>query len=179
MWHNQIMKNTQKIILSFAFVLCTAFVTHFFFVQRIASKDVDSGRDVASFGERNSSPQIKWEQSIADELSNSTTTQTAVTRPNWHDLLVYEYLSGQYDVVVGQGHIEAFKLQPSMAGVKFQTKDFIEKYGRKMKTFATYKIQRTADNNEQVQLFDQSGGSAGIVQIQRDDKGLVQNISIR
>ncbi len=173
------MKNIQKILLSFGFVISTAFITHYFFVQRIESKSSDSLRDVASFGERNSTPQIKWEQTIAEELSNSTTTQAAVTKPNWHDLLVYEYLSGQYDLVIQQGQVEALKLQPSMNGVKFQTKDFIEKYGRKMKTFATYKIESVSGNDERVQLFDQSGGAAGIVQIQRNDKGLVQNINIQ
>jgi hypothetical protein len=170
-----LMKNTQKILLSFAFVLGTAFITHYFFVQRIESQD--SNRDVASFGERNSSPQIKWEQKVAEELSDSTTTQASV-KPNWQDLLVYEYLSGQYDVVMRQGQIEKMQLQPSMNGVQFQTKDFIEKYGHQIKKFATYKIQTTNDV-DQVQLFDQSGAAAGTVQIDRTDKGLVRNISFQ
>lgn len=172
------MRNTQKIILSFIFVLGTAFLTHYFFIQRIETKDSETGRDVASFGERNSTPQIKWEQKIAEELSESTTLQASV-KPSWHDLLVYEYLSGQYDVVVRQGQIENLKLQPSMNGVKFQTKDFIEKFGHKIKTFETYKIEPANQNDEQVQLFDKTGSVAGRVQVQRDDKGLVLNISIQ
>jgi hypothetical protein len=173
------MKNTQKIILSFVFMLSTAFLTHYFFVKRLDSQSSESGRDLASFAERNSVPQIKWEQSVAEELSNSTTTQAAVTKPNWQDLLVYEYLSGHYDVIVRQGQIEALTLQSAMSGVRFQTKDFIEKYGHKIKNFTKYEIQRAAGNNEHVFLFDQSGGPAGLVQIQRDDKGLVQSIQIQ
>jgi hypothetical protein len=170
------MKNTQKIILSFVFVLATAFITHYFFVQKIESED--SNRDVASFGERNSSPQIKWEQKVADELSESNATQSAV-KPNWQDLLVYEYLSGQYDVVVKQGQIEKMNLQPSMSGVVFKTQDFIERYAKKIKTFASYKIDSSQSKNEIVMLFDQQGNSAGSIQIDRNDKGLVQSISIQ
>ncbi len=173
------MRNIKKIVLSFTFVVGTAFVTHYFFVQRIENQD--SNRDVASFGERNSSPQIKWEQKVAEELSESTTTQASV-KPNWQDLLVYEYLSGQYDVVIRQGQIEKMQLQPSMTGVQFETKEFIEKYGHQIKKFATYKIQTNPDGdakNENVQLFDQSGGAAGVIHIQRTDKGLVQNISFQ
>ncbi len=168
------MKNTQKIILSFVFVLGMAFLTHYFFVQRIESKE----RELASFSERNTTPQIKWEQKIADELSESTATQVSV-KPNWQDLLVYEYLSGHYDVTVRQGQIEKMQLQPAMNGVRFQTKDFMEKFGHQIKSFATYKIERTSSNNEHVQLFDQTGSQAGSVQIQRDDKGLVKDISFQ
>ena len=168
------MKNTQKIILSFVFVVGTAFMTHYFFVQRIESKD----RDVASFGERNSMSQIKWEQTLADDLASSTTTQTSV-KPSWHDLLVYEYLSGQYDVVVRQGQIETLKLQPSMMGVKFNTSEFVEKYGRKIKNFATYKVDASDKKNETVQFYDQQGTSAGLIKIERNDEGLVQNIVVQ
>lgn len=168
------MKNTQKIILSFVFVLGMAFLTHYFFVQRIESKE----RELASFSERNTTPQIKWEQKIADELSESTATQVSV-KPNWQDLLVYEYLSGHYDVTVRQGQIEKMQLQPAMNGVRFQTKDFMEKFGHQIKSFATYKIEKTSSNNEHVQLFDKTGSQAGSVQIQRDDKGLVKDISFQ
>ncbi len=168
------MKNSQKIILSFVFVLVTAFLTHYFFVQRVESKD----RDIASFGERNSTPQIKWEQKVAEELANSAGTQVSA-KPNWHDLLVYEYLSGQYNVSVKQGHIEKLELQPSMTGVKIKTKDFVEKYGRQMKTFANYKIESENPQSELVLFFDQQGGRAGVMRIERNDKGLVQNISIQ
>lgn len=172
------MKNTQKIILSFAFVLGIAFFTHYFFVQRIETKENGTDRDVASFGERNSGPQIKWEQKIAEELSDSKTTQASV-KPNWHDLLVYEYLSGQYDISVHQGRIEKMQLQSTMSGVKFMTKDFIEKYGRKMKNFVTYKIDSENAHLEVVRLYDQQGADAGTVKIERSDEGLVQNILIQ
>lgn len=172
------MKNTQKILLSFLFVVGTAFLTHYFFVQRIESKDKGDNRDVASFGERNSMSQIKWEQTLADDLATSTTTQTSV-KPSWHDLLVYEYLSGQYDVVVKQGQIEKLKLQPAMNGVKFQTSEFVEKYGRKIKNFATYKLDSADKKNETVQFFDQQGASAGLIKIERNDDGLVQNITVQ
>ena len=173
------MKNAQKIILSFIFVLSTAFITHYFFVQRIDAKATGADRDLASFAERNSAPQIRWEQKIADELSESASTQAAVTKPSWHDLLVYEYLSGQYDIVVKQGQIEALRLQPSMTGVQFKTTEFIEKYVHKMKKFATYKIQTSDQNNQNIELFDLSGSTAGHIQIQRNDDGLVQNILIQ
>jgi len=176
------MKNTQKIILSFIFVLGTAFLTHYFFAKQIESKERDSflalDREVASVGERNSAPQIKWEQKVADDLSESTSTQASV-KPQWQDLLVYGYLAGQYDIIVHQGQIQNLKLQPSMNGVKFQTKDFIEKFGHKIKIFVTYRIESENKNNDQVQLFDQTGSVAGLVQVQRDDKGLVQNITIQ
>jgi hypothetical protein len=168
------MKNTQKIILSFVFVIAISFVTHYFFVERIETKD----RELASFAERSSVPQIKWEQKIAEELSSSATTQGAV-KPSWQDLMVYEYLAGQYDVVVKQGHIEKMQLQPSMSGVKFQTQEFIEKYVRKMKTFSRYQTEFQNSNSEVIEFFDQQGASAGRLKIDRDDKGLVQVISLQ
>lgn len=168
------MKNSQKIMISFGFVLVTAFLTHYFFVQRVETKD----REIASFGERNSTPQIKWEQKVAEELASSEGTQVSV-KPSWHDLLVYEYLAGQYNISMRQGQIEKLELQSSMKGVKIKTKDFIEKYGRQMKTFASYKIESENPQSEIVMFFDQQGGNAGTVRIERNDQGLVQNISIQ
>lgn len=168
------MRNSQKIILSFLFVLITAFLTHYFFVQRIESKD----RQIASFAERNTAPQIKWEQKMAEELASSTGTHVSV-KPNWQDLLVYEYLSGQYNVSVRQGQIEKLELQNSMTGVKIQTKDFVEKYVRQMKSFANYKIELENPQSELVLLFDSEGGRAGALRIERNDQGRVQNISVQ
>ena len=168
------MKNTQRIILSFVFVLGIAFFTHFFFVQRIENQN----RDVASFGERNSSGQIKWEQKVAEELAGTGSVQGS-QKLSWHDALVYEYLAGQYSVDIKQGHIQKLELQGQMDGVRFTTKEFIDKFGPKIKNYSQYKINQLDQTTEKVELVDSVGHPAGAFVIQRNDQGRVQSISVQ
>ncbi len=168
------MKNTQRIILSFVFVLGIAFLTHFFFVQRVENQN----RGVASFGERNSTGQIKWEHKVAEELAQQNQFQGS-QKVSWHDSLVYEYLAGQYNIDIKQGQIQRLELQGQMDGVRFKTEEFVEKYGPKMKNYAKFKINKVDALTEKVELTDASGAAAGSFVIQRNDQGRVQAISIQ
>ncbi len=172
------MRNSKKIILAFVAVLAIAFLTNFFFVQKF-STDSTTGRQTASFGERNSTSQIKWEQKLAEEISRNANESRAVQvaqKPNWQDLLIYEYLGGEYDLSVQQGQIEKLRVQENREGVRFNTKDFVEKYGHKIKNFSSYKILTVDGATERIELQDQAGQSAGHMLIERNDQGRVQSV---
>ena len=165
-------------MISFVSVLVLAFLTHYFFVQKF-SDDQSVDRQTASFGERNSASQIKWEQRLAEEISRDGGQNGSVKfsqKPNWQDLLVYEFLGGEYDLTVQQGQIEKLRVQENRNGIKFSTKEFVEKYGHKIKNFSTYKIVTVDGATERIELQDQSGQSAGHMLIERNDQGRVQSV---
>lgn len=170
------MKNVTKIILSFVFVVGISFLTHFMFVKNIQQSE---GRQVANFGERDSAGQIKWEQKIAQELSNGAGYTQSATKPSWHDLLVYEYLAGRYNVSMTQGQVQTILLQDAAIGINFKTKEFVETFGRKIKTFSSYRLNQLDGSTEEISLIDQSGQGAGSFTIKRNDQGLVQAVDIK
>lgn len=171
------MKTNTKIIFSLATVLVTAFLTHYFFISKID----ETGREVAAFSERNNPQQIKWEQTVAEELSkksNGQKLQNSV-KPSWQDQLAYEFFRGQYDISVDDGQINKISLQNSMDGVNFTADEMIEKFGHQLKSFSTYKKNQISAKTESVNLFNDQGVVVGSFEIVRADDGRVLEFLIK
>jgi hypothetical protein len=169
------MKNTQKIILSFGFVVTTAFLTHYLFVERIESKD----RGIASFGERNSVDQIKWEHNLARDLAAGKVKTQPPSQVSWQDVFVYEFLRGQYDVSVKQGQIEKITLQNQHEGFSIDINQFMKDYGSKMKNYSKFQVKKIDAKQEVVELHDASGHDAGAFLFNRNDQGRVVEIVVQ
>jgi hypothetical protein len=166
----------MKIILSLSFVVLTAFLTHQFYVLKLNQNE--AGREVAAFNERNSDHQVKWEQNIAHELSNSKEHVQVAVRPNWQDQMSYEFLQGQYDVVSENGQIQKLVIQDSKSGIIFNAKDFMSQFGPQIRLYDSYQISKNL-NRETINLYDKSGQAAGSFEITRDDKGYVTEVLIK
>ena len=167
------MKN--KILLSLAFVIGTAFVTQQFFVSRLQEKD----REVASYGERNSVQQIKWEQNLAKDLSSGKVKTQMPSQLSWQDVFVYEFLRGQYNLTLRQGHIEKITLQDQQEGFSIDEHQFMSDYGQKMKIYSKYDIKKIDDKSDLVELKDAAGQSAGSFLFNRNDQGRVTEIVVQ
>ena len=166
----------MKIILSLSLVVVTAFLTHQFYILKLNKNE--AGRDLATFSERNSDQQIKWEQNIAQELSNSKEHVQMAVKPNWQDQMSFEFLQGQYDVVSAHGQIQKLILQSAKSGVVFDSKDFMSQFGPQIKFYESYQISKNL-NRETVSLYDKVGQSAGSLEITRDEKGHVTEVLIK
>ena len=176
------MKNSNQIIVSLLFVVGIAFSTHYFFIGQMKNQNSDSDRGLASFGERNSSGQIKWEQNVAQEISSDLENQNQLQKPTlmgWQDKLVYEFLRGKYNVEIKQGSIEKLTLQDQESGIELNVDQFMKSYGAQLKKFTKYELRKIDDQNEQVELFDQSGQASGIISFTKNDQGLVTEIKIQ
>lgn len=165
----------MKIILSLVAIVATAFLTHHFFISKLDN----SGREVAAFSERNNAGQIKWEHQVAGELASNKDKIQASVKPNWQDQLAYEFFMGQYDISSESGQIQKISLQKSMNGVTFSADQFMEKFGRQLKPYSSYKINRTDEKTEIIDLFDNSGLLAGSFHIIRNDDGRVVEFVVK
>lgn len=166
---------SMKIILSLALVVVSAFLTHYFFINKLESTD---NRGVAAFSERNNAQQIKWEHQVAEELADNKAQVQVAVRPNWQDQLAYEFFMGQYDITFDRGQIQKISLQKSMNGVSFTADQFMEKFGRQMKDFASYKKTQSDSKTENINLYDKAGTAVGGFQIIRDENGKVTEFTI-
>lgn len=176
------MKNSNQIIVSMLFVVGIAFSTHYFFIGQMKDQNSDSDRGLASFGERNSSGQIKWEQNVAQEISSDLENQNQLQKPTlmgWQDKLVYEFLRGKYNVEIKQGFIEKLTLQDQESGIELNVDQFMKSYGAQLKSFKQYELKKIDALNENIELYDQSGQSAGLISITKDDQGRVVTITIQ
>ncbi len=165
----------MKAVLSLGGILLVAFVTNHFFISKIDQTD----RGVANFSERNNPKQIKWEHQVAADLAANKESVQASVKPNWQDQLVYEVLMGQYDIQTQNGMIQKISLQQSMQGVSVTTQQFVERFGKKIKDFDSYKINKVSSSEEQVQLFDKAGSSSGSFSIKRNESGRLINFDIQ
>ena len=170
------MKNTYKVTGSVFFIIATAFTSYHFFISKIESKE----RQVASFGERNSAHQIKWEQNLASELASadSLSVQTP-TKINWQDSFLYEYLRGQYTISLKKGSIYSIKVQNQKQGLKLDLKTFMSEYAKNIKDYSDYEIKSVDAKTDEIDLKDKSGGSAGAFVFSKDDQGLVTEITVK
>jgi len=168
------MKNSIKVSGSVVFVILIAFSTYHFFISKIESRE----RQVASFGERNSIQQIKWEQNLAKDIASQDTNAKIPVTVSWQDTFVYEYLKGQYTVSMNQGNIQSVKLQGQKTGLALDVSKFMNQYARNMKNFAKYEIKNVGPSSEKVELKDQKGQSAGSFLFNKNDQGLVTEIIV-
>ena len=176
------MKNSKQIIVSMLFVVGIAFSTHYFFISQMETQNSDSDRGLASFGERNSSGQIKWEQNVAKEISSDLESQNQLQKPTlmgWQDKLVYEFLRGKYNVEIKQGFIEKLTLQDQENGIELNVDQFMKTYGSQLKNYKQYELKKVDALNENIELYDQSGQAAGLISITKDDQGRVVTITIQ
>ena len=176
------MKNSKQIIVSLLFVVGIAFSTHYFFIGQMETQNSDSDRGLASFGERNSSGQNKWEQNVANEISSDLENKNQLQKPTlmgWQDKLVYEFLRGKYNVEIKQGFIEKLTLQDQESGIELNVDQFMKAYGSQLKNFTKYQVKKIDDLNEQAELFDQSGQASGVISFTKNDQGLVTEIKIQ
>jgi len=161
---------------SLLFVIATAFISYQFFISKLQAKD----RQVASFGERNSSDQIKWEQNVAQELSNADAISVQTpTKINWQDSFLYEYLRGQYTISLKKGSIYSIKVQDQKLGLKLDISAFMSAYARNMKEFSDYEVKVIDAKTDQVDLKDRAGQLTGHFIFTKDDQGLVTEITVK
>lgn len=165
----------MKAFLALGGILLVAFVTNHFFISKVESTD----RRLANFSERNNPKQIKWEHQVASDLAAHKESVQASVKPSWQDQLIYEVLLGQYDVKMQDGVISRISLQQSMQGVDVSTEQFIERFGKKIKNFESYKVQKMTQNEEKIQLFDQAGSLSGTFSIKRNENGKILNFDIQ
>lgn len=172
---NQNKNPNFKVIQSLAFVILIAFVTHYFFVSQIQSKD----RDVASYGERNSVEQIQWEQNLAKDLAEGKMKALMPSKVSWQDVFFYEFLKGQYNISMSKGVVEKISLQNQQEGVEINISEFMSVFGPKFKNYSKFQTIKNSNNSETVELQDSSGQSAGQFLFQRNDQGRVVEIVIQ
>ena len=168
------MTKPNKIFVSLVGIIAIAFTTHYFFVSHIE----DSERGVASFGERNSVDQIKWEHNLARDLAAGKVKTQLSSTVSWQDVFVYEFLRGQYNVSVKQGQIEKITLQDQQEGFVIDINQFMKDYGPKMKNFSKFEVKRVDAKQDVVELVDASGSRAGAFLFNRNDQGRVTEIVI-
>lgn len=172
------MRNPNKrIILSLAFVIAIAFLTHYFFINNIDHQQ--DGREVASFGERNSAGQIKWEQNLAKDLSEGKNRPQLPAQVSWQDVFVYEFLRGQYNISVKQGQIEKITLQDQQQGFSIDMNKFMSDYGPKIKKYSRFEIKKINDQSDVVELKDVTGQNAGSFLFNKNDQGHVVEIVVQ
>lgn len=169
------MTKPNKIFLSLAGVIAIAFTTHYFFVSHIEEND----REVASFGERNSVEQIKWEHNLARDLAAGKVKTQPPSQISWQDVFVYEFLRGQYDVSVKQGQIEKITLQNQHEGFAIDINQFMKDYGSKMKNYSKFEVKKIDGKQDIVELHDASGHDAGAFLFNRNDQGRVTEIVVQ
>lgn len=169
------MTKPNKIFVSLVGVITIAFTTHYFFVSHIEEND----REVASFGERNSVDQIKWEHSLARDLAAGKVKTQLSSEVSWQDVFVYEFLRGQYNISVKQGQIEKITLQDQQEGFVIDINQFMKDYGSKMKNFTKFEVRQVDAKQDVVELKDASGAGAGAFLINRNDQGRVVEIVVQ
>lgn len=139
----------------------------------------DNERGVASFGERNSVEQIKWEQNLARDLAEGKVKTQMPSQLSWQDVLVYEYLRGQYNISMKQGQIEKITLQEQQEGFAIDIYQFMKEYGPKLKKYSKFEIKKTDAKQDVVELLDASGHDAGAFLFNRNDQGRVTEIVVQ
>lgn len=169
------MTKPNKIFTSLVGVIAIAFTTHYFFVSHIEDND----REVASFGERNSVDQIKWEQNLARDLAAGKVKTQLPSQVSWQDVFVYEFLRGQYNISMKQGQIEKITLQDQQEGSVIDINQFMKDYGSKIKNFTKFEVKKIDAKQEIVELTDSSGGNAGAFLFNRNDQGRVVEITVQ
>lgn len=169
------MTKPNKIFVALVGVIAIAFATHYFFVQHIEEND----REVASFGERNSAEQIKWEQSLARDLATGKVKTQLASQVSWQDIFVYEFLRGQYNISVKQGQIDRITLQEQHEGFAIDVNQFMKDYGSKIKNFSKFEIKKIDSKQDIVELLDASGSNAGTFLFNRNDQGRVTEIVVQ
>lgn len=167
--------NKNKIFVALVGVIAIAFATHYFFVKNIEDKE----REVASFGERNSAEQIKWEQNLARDLSAGKVKTQLGSQVSWQDVFVYEFLRGQYNVSVKQGQIDRITLQEQHQGFAIDVNQFMKDYGSKIKNFSKFEVKKVDPQQDIVELIDASGHDAGAFLFNRNDQGRVTEIVVQ
>lgn len=169
------MKRPNKIFLSLVAVIAIAFATHYFFVSHIEEND----REVASFGERNSAEQIKWEQNLARDLAAGKVKTQLGSQVSWQDVFVYEFLRGQYNISLKQGQIDRITLQEQHEGFAIDVNQFMKDYGSKIKNYSKFEIKKIDPKKDVVELTDSSGHDAGAFLFNRNDQGRVTEIVVQ
>jgi len=165
----------NKIFISLVGVIAIAFATHYFFVSNIEEKD----REVASFGERNSVDQIKWEHNLARDLAAGKVKTQLPSQVSWQDVFVYEFLRGQYNISLQQGQIDRITLQDQHEGFAIDVNQFMKDYGSKMKNFTKFEVKKIDAKQDIVELIDASGHDAGAFLFNRNDQGRVAEIVVQ
>lgn len=169
------MKKPNQVFVSLVAVIVIAFVTHYFFVQHIEEND----REVASFGERNSVEQIKWEQNLARDLAAGKVKTQLSAQVSWQDVFLYEFLRGQYNVALKEGQIERITLQGQQEGFAIDIAQFMNEYGSKIRTFTKFEIKKIDEKQDVVQLKNASGQDVGAFLFSRNDLGRVIEIIVK
>lgn len=163
-----------KLFGSFALVLIMGVVGNQVFVLAMKSS---GDREIANFLDRNSSEQINWEQQRALEISK-TDLISQPESPTWIDRLAFEYLAGKYNLKIENGQLLKIELKESVLGERFDTQEFLDKFGVELSPFSTFKITHIDSNIEVADLFNKQGARVSSVRFKRDSDGRVTQISI-
>ena len=163
-----------KLFGSFALVVVMGVVGNQVFVLAMKSS---GDREIANIFDRNSSEQINWEHQRALEISKTDLISHSES-PSWIDRLSFEYLAGKYNLKIENGQVSSIELKESVLGQRFDTQDFLDKFGLELSPFSTFKITHIDSNIEVADLFNKQGARVSSIRINRDSDGRVTKISL-
>lgn len=169
---------TQKTttVLAMAFVIVASVLVN----ELVMKATSDKERDVASFGERFEPKQIKWEQELANSISQDDKAKTILaTKPNLQERLLFQILEGRYEAQATNGKIHKITLLPNQAPLEIKTSDFMKEYSAVSKEFDVYEVEATSALEDSVKLKKKSGEVVGNLVINRDDKGRVIGVEVQ
>jgi hypothetical protein len=164
-----------KLLGSFVLVLIMGIVGNQVFIRAMQPEGGD--REIANIFDRNSSEQMNWERQRALEISKSDLISQSQA-PSWVDKLAFEYLAGKYNLKVAKGQISTIELKDNVLGQRFDTQEFLDKFGLELSPFTNFKITHIDSNIEVADLFNQQGARVSTIRIIRDSDSRVTKISV-
>lgn len=147
------------------------------FIVRAGVKDKD--REVASFGERFTPEQIKWEQELANTVAKDSGKIVVGAKPSQNEKFLFEALEGKYDAQVVDGKLLKISLIQNMLPLELNTDDLLKKYSAVFKGAKGFEKSTVDAQTEAVVLKNADGKSIGNVLIHRNGDGRVLDIAIQ
>lgn len=151
-------------------------------VNEFVLKDnsMDSGRQMASFGERNEPDQIRWEQELAKSVSQDAQGTSMVgKKPSRIDRLMFEMLEGKYEAELNRGVVSRLVIQRNQTPVQLNTETFMKNYGSVLRNFDRYEVSLLDPLHENVILKNKNGENVGQFVIERDSLNRVVGIDVK
>lgn len=140
----------------------------------------DVNRKVASFGERNEPEQIKWEQELAQTVSQDTNGSSRVAKkPTKVDRLMFEMLEGKYEAELNQGVVSRLIVQRNQTPITMDTESFLKSYGSILRSYDHYESSRLDPLHESIKLKNKSGENVGQFIIERDSSNRIVAIDVK
>lgn len=171
--------NQKKLTIVTLLVVIAGAVSVNELIMRSSSKEQD--RELASFGERFSPEQIKWEQELARSVSKETSGKTVIgAKPSLNEKFLYEALAGRYQAsLVNEGKFLKISLLPNQNALELPIENLIRDYSSIFKNAKSFAKVSSNNNVDQLILKNNAGQEIGKVLVLKNDEGRVLNIEIQ